>query len=109
MLIRKYQIYLKSTLHAFQRGVAPREDKWEHLYHCTERLRHAILCQGDLTLERPRDTTVWPQKVDGWGEQHYCRDETAMFAAIKQSALVVTANGWRRAAGEDFLGPLKHV
>lgn len=39
------------------------DDELAHLSHCTEILRQAVMCHADLALERPTDTTVWPQRV----------------------------------------------
>jgi len=53
----------------------------QHIYHCVDYLRQAIMCNGDTTLERGRvvDGKV-TRGVDGWGIQHECRDFDAIYA-----------------------------
>ena len=52
----------------------------EHVYHCFDYIRQAIMCAGDTALERARtvDGRV-VRGVDGWGVEHRCRDWDAIF------------------------------
>jgi len=52
----------------------------EHLEHCFDYLRQAIMCAGDLTLEKAIVKDGVPiASVDGWGVVHQCQDWKAMF------------------------------
>ncbi|KAK0706208.1 hypothetical protein B0T26DRAFT_788870 [Lasiosphaeria miniovina] len=53
----------------------------DHIYHCIDYIRQAIVCCGDTTLEKSRtvDGKI-VQGVDGWGVEHQCRDFKAIFA-----------------------------
>jgi hypothetical protein len=50
------------------------EDPAEHLAHCYDYLRQAIMCHGDLALEGLQ-TTFGPDVggSDGWNAKHMCR------------------------------------
>ncbi|KAK3353842.1 hypothetical protein B0T25DRAFT_569028 [Lasiosphaeria hispida] len=53
----------------------------EHIYHCFDYIRQAIMCCGDTTLEKARtvdDKIV--RGVDGWDVEHQCRDYDAIYA-----------------------------
>ncbi|KAK3311961.1 hypothetical protein B0H66DRAFT_614226 [Apodospora peruviana] len=52
----------------------------EHVYHCFDYIRQAIMCAGDTALEKARtvDGKV-VRGVDGWGAGHYCRDWDVIF------------------------------
>lgn len=67
-----------------------------HLLHCTEKLRRTLMCQGDLTLEAPKNPDGWPHRVDGWGYIHKCRDWDVLIQRIKDHALVAGKDGWKR-------------
>lgn len=52
----------------------------DHVTHCFDYLRQAIMCSGDTTLE---ESTIVPgldvggiptRNTDGWGMTHLCRD-----------------------------------
>lgn len=57
----------------------------EHIYHCFDYIRQAIMCNGDTTLERPRvvDGNV-VRGVDGWGVTHECRDYGAIYSFAEE-------------------------
>lgn len=97
---------IKQYFHNARRGEVMTDDELAHLSHCTEVLRQAIMCHADLALERPTDTSVWPQRVSGWGNDHRCRDWDAVIAAVKKHAITRGTNGWRRMTEEDFRGPI---
>ncbi len=60
--------YLNFALHADQ--VAD-----DHIYHCFDYIRQAIMCSGDTTLEKGRTIDgKLTRGVDGWGVAHECRD-----------------------------------
>lgn len=53
----------------------------EHIYHCFDYIRQAIMCNGDTTLERMRKVDgKLVRGVDGWGVEHECRDFDAIYA-----------------------------
>jgi len=52
----------------------------EHVYHCFDYLRQAIMCSGDITLEKARvEEGKVVRGVDGWGVEHVCRDWDVIF------------------------------
>lgn len=53
----------------------------EHIDHCIEYLRQAVMCSGDLTLERPSyiGDTTWT-RPNGWGVKHQCRDLSNLYS-----------------------------
>ncbi|KAG6038305.1 hypothetical protein E4U41_004355 [Claviceps citrina] len=69
----------------------------EHIDHCVEYLRQAIMCHGDMTLERPSSQT-YPQGTTGWGNVHRCRDWDQLVSVVRKHAIVRGQNGWVRAA-----------
>jgi hypothetical protein len=52
----------------------------EHLRHCWDYLRQAIMCAGDTTLEwiPPPDEDGHTGST-GWGYQHTCKDYSAIY------------------------------
>ncbi|KAL7956596.1 hypothetical protein V8C34DRAFT_288384 [Trichoderma compactum] len=51
-----------------------------HLDHCFDYLRQAIMCAGDMTLEKAHIINGVPaDAVDGWEVEHQCRDWSTMF------------------------------
>lgn len=47
----------------------------EHLGHCFDYLRQAVMCAGDMSLEPAaeyKDTGI--KGVDGWKTKHQCRN-----------------------------------
>ncbi|KAH8897176.1 hypothetical protein GQ53DRAFT_760356 [Thozetella sp. PMI_491] len=62
-------------------NVALNQVEDEHIYHCVDYIRQAIICNGDTTLEKSRAVNSKPVRgVDGWGVTHECRDFDAIFA-----------------------------
>ncbi|KAH8777482.1 hypothetical protein F5883DRAFT_543549 [Diaporthe sp. PMI_573] len=53
----------------------------EHVNHCIEYLRQAVMCSGDLTLETPSyvGDAAWT-RPNGWGVVHQCRDLSNLYA-----------------------------
>jgi hypothetical protein len=50
----------------------PQED---HVYHCFDYIRQALMCNADLTVEWPRTEESGERvAVDGWGVTHQCKD-----------------------------------
>ncbi|KAK4206801.1 hypothetical protein QBC37DRAFT_300044, partial [Rhypophila decipiens] len=46
-----------------------------HVDHCFDYLRQAIMCSADMTLEKARvEPDGHRRKVDGWGTTHQCRN-----------------------------------
>jgi hypothetical protein len=53
----------------------------DHIYHCIDYIRQAIMCCGDTTLEKARNVDGKAVRgVDGWGVEHQCRDFSAIVA-----------------------------
>ncbi|EPE24425.1 hypothetical protein GLAREA_08277 [Glarea lozoyensis ATCC 20868] len=81
----------------------------EHLDHCTEYLRQAVICHADLTLERPENMT-FPQGSTGWGDMHRCRDWDAVLKTIQDHSIGWVDNererGWKKRNFVD--GELQH-
>jgi len=52
----------------------------QHIKHCFDYLRQAIMCAGDLSLENGTlvNGSIIPH-VGGWGAQHQCRDWQTVF------------------------------
>lgn len=60
-----------------------------HLMHCWDYLRQAIICAGDTTLEwiqAPPNNTG----STGWGYQHVCKDYSAIFSWATEHRLTDT-------------------
>lgn len=52
----------------------------EHIYHCFDYVRQALMCNGDTTLEKVREVNGrLVRGVDGWGVEHECRDYDAIY------------------------------
>jgi len=48
--------------------------KEEHIFHCFDYIRQALMCAGDLTIEWPREEPDGRRfAVDGWGIPHECK------------------------------------
>ncbi|RDW68185.1 hypothetical protein BP6252_09581 [Coleophoma cylindrospora] len=62
---------------AFQAG--NKDD--DHVKHCFEYIRQAIMCTGDTTLEKVTvdDQGVLQPEIDGWGVVHQCRSYSMLF------------------------------
>lgn len=53
----------------------------DHIYHCFDYIRQAIMCHGDTTLEKARTVNgKLVRGVDGWGVEHECRNYEAISA-----------------------------
>jgi hypothetical protein len=47
----------------------------EHVYHCFDYIRQALMCNADLTVEWPRTEADGSRvAVDGWGVTHQCKN-----------------------------------
>ncbi|TKA79592.1 hypothetical protein B0A55_03354 [Friedmanniomyces simplex] len=47
----------------------------EHVFHCFDYVRQALMCAGDMTVEWPRTEADGRRfAVDGWGITHECKD-----------------------------------
>ncbi|PYH99210.1 hypothetical protein BO71DRAFT_314503 [Aspergillus ellipticus CBS 707.79] len=60
-----------------QGGKALSDGDIEHMGHCIEYLRHAVMCFGDTALEKPVDHSNFV-RVETEGTTHLCRDWTAL-------------------------------
>jgi hypothetical protein len=55
----------------------PKED---HVFHCFDYIRQALMCAGDMTIEWPRTEPDGRRfAVDGWGITHDCKSEIPVF------------------------------
>ncbi|OCL05575.1 hypothetical protein AOQ84DRAFT_278749, partial [Glonium stellatum] len=54
----------------------------DHVYHCIDYLRQALICSADPTLDRATPVPGHPHIVSalGWGTTHSCRDYGSLFA-----------------------------
>lgn len=47
----------------------------DHVYHCFDYIRQALMCNADLTVEWPRTEEDGRRiAVDGWGVSHQCKN-----------------------------------
>lgn len=47
----------------------------DHVYHCFDYIRQALMCNADLTVEWPRTEEDGSRvAVDGWGVEHQCKN-----------------------------------
>ena len=47
----------------------------DHVFHCFDYIRQALMCAGDMTVEWPRVEKDGSRfAVDGWGITHECKD-----------------------------------
>lgn len=53
----------------------------DHVYHCFDYIRQALMCAGDMTVEWPREEADGSRvAVDGWGIKHQCKDWVSLAA-----------------------------
>ncbi len=46
----------------------------QHIYHCFDYIRQALMCAGDMTIEWPREEADGRRfAFDGWGIAHECQ------------------------------------
>ncbi|KAF2209307.1 hypothetical protein CERZMDRAFT_100510 [Cercospora zeae-maydis SCOH1-5] len=66
--------------------LAPQAD---HILHCFDYLRQAVMCAGDMTLEQPRTESDGRRfAVDGWDIEHeHCRSWDAMADFVEKHAV----------------------
>lgn len=48
-----------------------RDNHFEHVSHCFDYIRQAVLCNSDTALEW---IPLHQQNIDGWGFEHRCRN-----------------------------------
>ncbi|KAK5994226.1 Oxidase ustYa [Cladobotryum mycophilum] len=87
-------ISIKQALVAFQKGHtgSHHTSDFEHLNHCVEMLRQAVMCQGDLSLERPHNADG-TQGSTGWGSVHMCRDWSGIYRAVMANRIARSPDG----------------
>jgi hypothetical protein len=58
------------------------ETELQHINHCFDYLRQAVMCSGDTTLEKAvvGDDGNVERIIEGWGVEHQCRDYDAIYA-----------------------------
>jgi hypothetical protein len=54
----------------------------DHVAHCFDYLRQALMCAGDMTIEHAREPPLGQKRLttDGWGVTHQCRNWDEMLA-----------------------------
>ncbi|KAM0723823.1 hypothetical protein Q7P37_000813 [Cladosporium fusiforme] len=76
--VRTFLFTLKSSVdyntssETYEHMLKPQED---HVYHCFDYIRQALMCNADLTVEWPRTEENGERvAVDGWGVTHQCKN-----------------------------------
>ncbi|KAF1736400.1 hypothetical protein CRV24_002007 [Beauveria bassiana] len=66
---------------AIRTAIRTRTFNDQHLDHCLDYLRQAIMCTGDTTLEKviKDDSGKTKPEIDGWGTVHECRSWHMLF------------------------------
>ncbi|KAM3550205.1 hypothetical protein ARSEF4850_008456 [Beauveria asiatica] len=66
---------------AIRTAIRTRTFNDQHLDHCLDYLRQAIMCTGDTTLEKviADDNGKFKPEIDGWGTVHECRSWHMLF------------------------------
>ncbi|EJP70448.1 uncharacterized protein BBA_00078 [Beauveria bassiana ARSEF 2860] len=66
---------------AIRTAIRTRTFNDQHLDHCLDYLRQAIMCTGDTTLEMviKDDSGEFKAEIDGWGTVHECRSWHMLF------------------------------
>ncbi|KAK0636389.1 hypothetical protein B0T17DRAFT_519028 [Bombardia bombarda] len=69
---RNSTIFAEASLTEKQRQSSRRQ----HIGHCFDYIRQAIMCGGDMTLEWAKEPDPGRERetVDGWGITHQCRN-----------------------------------
>ena len=67
----------------------------QHMEHCFDYLRQAILCAGDTTIEWARKSSDGgtDKQVDGWGVEHQCRSSKTIFDFTAKNRAENNADG----------------
>lgn len=85
-----YGISMFHQLHCLQQfsaAVAKRptmQMQWDHISHCMNYVRQAVLCAANTRLE-PLKESPEGLKVDGLGLDHKCRDWTRLWEAAEEN------------------------
>ncbi|KAM3511388.1 hypothetical protein MY11210_004997 [Beauveria gryllotalpidicola] len=66
----------------------------QHLDHCLDYLRQAIMCTGDTTLEKVvvDDNGQFKPDIDGWGTVHECRSWHMLFEFAERQRVKVVGD-----------------
>lgn len=55
----------------------------DHVYHCFDYIRQALMCNADLTVEWPREEEDGRRiAVDGWGVAHQCKNWVSLTKSV---------------------------
>jgi len=55
----------------------------DHVFHCFDYIRQALMCAGDMTIEWPREEADGRRfAVDGWGITHQCRSWVSLLISF---------------------------
>ncbi|KAM3462217.1 hypothetical protein NHJ6243_004314 [Beauveria neobassiana] len=76
-----HQIHCLPFKVAIRTAIRTRTFNDQHLDHCLDYLRQAIMCTGDTTLEKviKDDSGEFKPEIDGWGTVHECRSWHMLF------------------------------
>lgn len=65
--------------------------KEEHIFHCFDYIRQALMCAGDLTIEWPREEPDGRRfAVDGWGIPHECKSWVRVHSQFSTNTALLT-------------------
>ncbi|KAM3511387.1 hypothetical protein MY11210_004996 [Beauveria gryllotalpidicola] len=95
-----YDLCLRSTLDAvpfkvaLRTAIRTRTFDDQHLDHCLDYLRQAIMCTGDTTLEKVvvDDNGQFKPDIDGWGTVHECRSWHMLFEFAERQRVKVVGD-----------------
>ncbi|KAK5124979.1 hypothetical protein LTR85_001169 [Meristemomyces frigidus] len=86
--------------HTFTLQAALGRDNWQeiydvllkhqedHVFHCFDYIRQALMCAGDMTVEWPRTEPDGRRfAVDGWGITHECKSWDAIMAFMNENTV----------------------
>ncbi|KAK5136776.1 hypothetical protein LTR08_002072 [Meristemomyces frigidus] len=63
----------------------------DHVYHCFDYIRQALMCAGDMTIEWPRTEPDGRRfAVDGWGITHECKSWEAIMDFMNENTVSKT-------------------
>lgn len=66
----------KRSAHTMEfEGMGPGPDDMDHISHCFDYLRQAIMCAGDMSMESPaiEKSKDGMNHINGWDSSHVCR------------------------------------
>jgi len=72
----------------------------DHVNHCFDYLRQAIMCSADMSLEKVKVDEYGNPKlaVRGWGTEHKCRNWETVLAFVDVHGITTGKRGWKISA-----------